>query len=101
MTSCRLTGPWSTAASFDDGPGLRPNRGRAPELTDDELRALIATAYAGSQMAPGLLASIEHSADWELHRQSGTRPSPESARCGGRPERRCGKAGVLALGEIR
>ena len=41
------------------------------ELTDGELRALIATANGGPQAAPGLLAWIEHAADWELHRRSG------------------------------
>lgn len=33
------------------------------ELTDDELRAVVATANEGRQMAPGLLAWIEHAAD--------------------------------------
>lgn len=41
------------------------------ELGDDELHALITTANAGPQTAPGLLAWIEHAADWELHRRGG------------------------------
>lgn len=41
------------------------------ELSDGELHALIATANGGPQTAPGLLAWIEHAADWELHRRAG------------------------------
>jgi hypothetical protein len=35
-------------------------------LTDDKLHALIATANGGPQTAPGLLAWLEHAADWIL-----------------------------------
>ena len=49
------------------------------ELGDDELRALIATAIGGPQTAPGLLAWIEHAADWELHRR--LQRSPQVSEC--------------------
>ena len=42
---------------------LSPVVAALAELTDDELRALIATAKEGPQMAPGLLAWLEHAAD--------------------------------------
>ena len=41
------------------------------KLTDAKLSALIATASSGPQTARGLLAWIEHGADWELHRREG------------------------------
>src|SRR5664279_2294587 len=38
-------------------------------LSESELRALIDATNRVSQVAPGLLAWIEHAADWELHRR--------------------------------
>jgi len=53
------------------GDGLDGIRAALAAIGDDELRALIATANGGPQAAPGLLAWIEHVADWELHRRGG------------------------------
>ena len=50
---------------------LQPIATALAELSDDELHALIATANGGPQAAPGLLAWIEHAADWELRRRDG------------------------------
>lgn len=38
-------------------------------LTDDDLAALAAGTYAESAPSPGLMAWIEHLADWERHRR--------------------------------
>jgi hypothetical protein len=40
------------------------------ELSEAELNALIAATNNVNQIAPGLLAWIEHVADWELHRRA-------------------------------
>ena len=42
------------------------------ELEDGELAALMEAANNVPQIAPGLLAWIEHAADWEQHRRTGT-----------------------------
>ena len=39
------------------------------ELSEPELQALIDATNNVAQVAPGLLAWIEHAADWELHRR--------------------------------
>lgn len=44
---------------------LQPIVAALAELGDDELSALITTANNGPRMAPGLLAWIEHAANWE------------------------------------
>ncbi len=41
------------------------------ELSDPELRALIAVTYGVPQIAPGLLAWIDSAGDWELNRRGG------------------------------
>jgi len=41
------------------------------ELSDLELRVLIATTYGVPQIAPGLLAWIDSACDWELNRRGG------------------------------
>ena len=41
------------------------------ELSDTELRALIAATYGVPQIAPGLLAWIDSACDWELNRRGG------------------------------
>jgi hypothetical protein len=38
-------------------------------LSDDELAALAAGTYAESARSPGLMAWLEHLADWERHRR--------------------------------
>ena len=50
---------------------LSPVKAALVELTDAELRALCAATYEAPQVAPGLLAWLEHAADWELHRRNG------------------------------
>jgi hypothetical protein len=41
------------------------------ELSDPELRVLIATTYGVPQNTPGLLAWIDSACDWELNRRGG------------------------------
>lgn len=41
------------------------------QLSDTELRALIAATYSAPQIAPGLLAWIDSTCDWELNRRGG------------------------------
>ena len=50
---------------------LRPMLSALGDLDDDELHALIATVNGVPQIAPGLLAWIEHAADWEVNRRRG------------------------------
>jgi hypothetical protein len=50
---------------------VRPILTALAALTDDELRALIATVSDRAQTTPGLLAWVEYAADWEQHRRSG------------------------------
>ena len=51
---------------------LQPIVAALGELGDDELSTPITTANSGPQMAPGLLAWIEHTANWEQHRRAGS-----------------------------
>ena len=39
------------------------------ELSDDDLRRLRASASDSPDVVPGLLAYIDHAADWEQHRR--------------------------------
>jgi hypothetical protein len=61
---------------------LSPAIAALAELDDRELAALIDTTNKVPQTAPGLLAWIEHAADWEQHRRRGVELSlrpPEEA----------------------
>ena len=51
---------------------LQPIVAALAELGDDELSALNTTANSGPQLAPGLLAWIEHAANWDQHRRTGS-----------------------------
>jgi hypothetical protein len=51
---------------------LQPIVAALAEVRDDELSALIATANSRPQIAPGLLAWIEHAAKWEQDRRAGS-----------------------------
>ena len=48
---------------------LRAIRATLAELSDTELRALIAASNGAPPVAYGLLVWIEHTADWEQHRR--------------------------------
>ena len=50
---------------------LRPVVAALAALDDGELRALIDAINGAPQLAPGLLAWIEHACDWELYRRGG------------------------------
>jgi len=50
---------------------LRPIVAALADLDDGELAALIEATNEAPQIAPGLLAWLEHAADWERHRRAG------------------------------
>jgi hypothetical protein len=52
-------------------PLLADARTALSDLSPDELDVLFATAQIGPATATGLLAWIEHAADWELNRRKG------------------------------
>ena len=52
-------------------PDLQPVVMALAELDERELAALIEATNSVPQIAPGLLAWIEHAADWELNRRQG------------------------------
>ena len=50
---------------------LQPIVSALADLTDNELHTLIASVNQAPQLVPGLLAWIEHAADWELRQRHG------------------------------
>jgi hypothetical protein len=50
---------------------LQPVADALADFDDDHLHALIETDNDVSQITPGLLAWIEHAADWEVNRRRG------------------------------
>jgi hypothetical protein len=48
---------------------LQPVVAALADLSDGELAAMITTVNKGPQLAPGLLAWIEHACDWEQNRR--------------------------------
>jgi len=53
------------------GADLSPIVAVLADLDDGELAALIEATNKVPQIAPGLLAWLEHAADWERHRRAG------------------------------
>ena len=64
-----VTPPLPQNAAMD--ADLAPVVAALADLADGELAALIEASNGVPQIAPGLLAWIEHAADWETNRRRG------------------------------